>query len=214
MSALPGELTRLLALSTAIVLGDWEALRRLRREAPAGEPNRAWREAALQAHLFAGFPRLVEALGVLEAEGGLGTPDPGEFDPEDDVRERGEALFARIYGPETGRVRRTLEARHPLFTSWVLAHAYGRVLSRPGLAPRERELLAVAALAATEQDRQLAGHARGAVRCGATPAEVLAAVRTLAPRLAPARLERVLRVVERSLASAPSAPGDDEFESP
>lgn len=214
MSSLPPTLARLVDLSTAVVVGDWDALRRLRLEAPAGEPNRAWREAALQAHLFAGFPRLVEALGVLEAAGGLGEPEPDELAPQGDVLGRGEALFARIYGPKAPRVRRTLERYHPLLGAWILGHAYGDVLSRPGLSARERELLAVAALAATDQGRQLASHARGAVRCGATAEEVVAALQAVRARLAPGRFERLLRVVEKSLASPGSPPGNDELDAP
>ena len=63
MSLSPGD--RLLArLSAAVVLGDWEGLRALRAQAPPGQPDRRWREALLQTHLFAGFPRTIEAAGV------------------------------------------------------------------------------------------------------------------------------------------------------
>ena len=52
--------TRLVRLSAGIALGAWDEVRTLRQEAPAGEPDRAWREIVLQSHLFAGFPRVVE----------------------------------------------------------------------------------------------------------------------------------------------------------
>ena len=48
---------RLARLFAAVVLGRWTEVERLRREAPPGEPDRGWREAFLQSHLFAGFPR-------------------------------------------------------------------------------------------------------------------------------------------------------------
>lgn len=190
---------RLARLTTAIVLGRWEDLRRARAQAPPGEPDRAWREAVLQAHLFAGFPRLVEAYGVLEEAGGLGAPEPGEAGPEDPAATtaRGRALFERIYGAEAGRVRAALERRQPLFARWIEGHAYGRVLSRPGLDPARRELLACCALAATGQDRQLASHARGALRCGASLQELLDALEAIADLVLPERLERARRVVER-----------------
>ena len=40
---------------TAVVVGEWDEVRRLRAAAPPGEPDREWREALLQTHLFAGF---------------------------------------------------------------------------------------------------------------------------------------------------------------
>ena len=190
---------RLARLTTAIVLGQWEELARVRVEAPAGEPDRAWREAVLQAHLFAGFPRLVEAYGVLETAGGLGEFDADETAHEDaaTTTPRGRELFDRIYGAEAERVRAALERRQPLFASWIESHAYGRVLSRPGLDAGRRELLACCALAATGQDRQLASHARGALRCGATRAELQSVLDAIADLVRPERIERARRVVER-----------------
>ncbi len=190
---------RLARLSTAIVLGNWDELRALRAAAPPPEPDRAWREAVLQTHLFAGFPRLVEAYGVLEEAGGLGEPDPGELEREDEraILGRGRELFERIYAGHAARVREGLERRQALFASWIESHAYARVLSRPGLDAATRELLACCALAATAQERQLASHARGALHCGASPSDLEAALTAAADLLEPARLERARRVLER-----------------
>jgi len=189
--------TRLVRLITAVVLGDWKGLAELRRAAPAGEPDRGWRETVLQAHLFAGFPRVVEAYGVLGANGGLGRPEADELRDEPDLPERGAELFDRIYGDHADRVRRFLHEGHPDFAAWIAGHAYGRVLTRPGLAADRRELLAVAALAATGQERQLASHARGALRCGASVSEVRAVIETIREQIEPERAERALRVLER-----------------
>lgn len=188
---------RLARLFTAIVLGDWGALRAARAAAAPGEPDRSWREALLQAHLFAGFPRVVEACGVLAEVGGLGRPEPGEIAGEPDRPERGRALFDRIYADGAERVRAALTAGHPDLASWIEGHAYGRVLSRPGLDPARRELLAVAGLAATGQERQLASHARGALRCGARPEALAGVLDAVADLIAPDDLARARRVVER-----------------
>lgn len=188
---------RLLRLSTAIVLGAWQELRALRRAAPAGEPDRAWRECALQTHLFAGFPRLVQAWRVLDEEGGLGQPTSAEVEGGAHAAERGLELFERIYGDDAGAVRDLLGEHHPDFGAWILEHAYGRVLSRPGLAADRRELLACCALAALGQDRQLASHARGSLRCGARFEELEAAFETVADLIDPEHLQRARRVAER-----------------
>jgi alkylhydroperoxidase/carboxymuconolactone decarboxylase family protein YurZ len=188
---------RLVRLFAAIVLGRWDDVRALRLAAPPGEPDREWREAVLQVHLFAGVPRQVEAYEVLDAAGGLGPLDPGESLSAPAWVPRGEPLFRAIYGPNAPAVHTRLAHFHPDFADWVLGHAYGRVLARPGLTPARRELLAVSALAATGQDRQLASHARGAVACGATPDEARATVECIADWIRAEGLERARAVLAR-----------------
>lgn len=180
---------RLVRLFAACVLGRFDEVARLRRAAPAGEPNRAWRETLLQVHVFAGFPRLVEAYGVLAAEGGLGELAAEEILGERDQHARGRALFERIYRNDADKVRAFLVAGHPDFADWIEGHAYGRILARPGLEPAQRELLAVAALTVLGQERQLASHVRGAVRCGATQDAVLLTIETVADLATPERAE-------------------------
>ena len=63
---------------------------------------------------------------------------------------------------------------HPELAEWILDDGYGRVLSRPGLSIRERELIVVAVLSALRLPKQLESHVRGALRVGATPREVAA----------------------------------------
>ena len=193
----------LVHLTVAIVLGDWEQLARLRRETPPAEVDRGWREAVLQTHLFAGFPRMVAALEVLEQAGGLGSLEADELEsapeaPAEAQRaQRGAQLFERIYGPAADTVRDRLEVLHADFARWIAEHAYARVLSRPGLAADRRELLAVAALIVTQQDRQLASHARGAVRCGATPEELLALLALIGAPLDADWRERAREILSR-----------------
>lgn len=195
---------RLVHLFVAIVAGDWDRVREMRLGCTGDEPDRGWRETVLQAHVFAGFPRVVEALGVLQAAGGLGEPDEDEMGSAapDAERARGRALFERIYEQKNEAILATLEGGHADFADWILGHAYGRVLARPGLSPRMRELLAVAALASGGQLRQLASHARGAVRCGATPDEVNETVELLGDRLDSKALEDALEVAARFSARA------------
>lgn len=198
--ALTDQERRLIRVSVAIVLGHWDQLRRLRTEAPAGEPDRAWREAVLQTHLFAGFPRLVEAYSQLEAVGGLGAPDADEVLREPSDPARGRELFERIYAGASPAVLAFLERQHPDYADWILGHAYGRVLMRPGLGADRRELLACACLAALGQDRQLGSHARGALRCGATPTELTETLETAAPDIGTRALAAARNVV-RELAA-------------
>jgi len=175
---------RLARLFTAICLGQFDVVRTLRREAPAGEPDRAWREAVLQTHLFSGFPRLVQAYGVLEEEGGLGDPEPDEYELEEGTGSRGEALFDAIYSSVAPKMRARLASFRPDFATWLMQHAYGNILSRPGLEPVTRELLSVCVLAAMDQPAQLESHARGALRFGASLGDLFEAL-DVAEALAP-----------------------------
>lgn len=188
---------RLARLCVHLVLGDWDGLVAHRSAAPAGEPDREWREAVLQGHVFAGFPRAVQASVELDKAGGLGTPEPDEIEGPAPDPARGRELFETIYAHRADDVRAILKGAHPDFATWVEEHAYARVLGRPGLSAARRELLAVAMLAAMGQDRQLASHARGAVRCGADPSEVMDVLDAIADLMNADDVERARAVIGR-----------------
>jgi alkylhydroperoxidase/carboxymuconolactone decarboxylase family protein YurZ len=197
IQALDARDRRLVRLFTACVLGRFDVVRAVRTAAPPSEPDRAWRETLLQVHVFAGVPRAVECYTALSECGGLGEIHAAEITEAADADERGLKLFERIYGRSSAEVRAMLTDNHPVFAATVLEHAYGRILSRDGLDPARRELLACAALAALAQDRQLASHARGAIRCGATAAAVLSALDEIADLIPPDRLDEARRVIHR-----------------
>jgi 4-carboxymuconolactone decarboxylase len=159
-------------------------------------------------HLFAGFPRALDAAAA--AAPALGPAAEPAVEPEDDHalaverrlhRTRGRALFDRVYGADAPRVHARLHALDPQLTDWVLEDAYGRVLARPELAPSERERLAAVLLAAQGLRNQLAGHVRGALRCGATAAAVEASLEAASPWIAPADLDTARTALRRGAAS-------------
>lgn len=173
------QLLCLLLASTA--LGDWDRLDRVLHltdmlEIPSGDVL----EILLQAHLFAGFPRAIEALDRWHRIARTDTESARASAPHDlpwdDRRTLGEALFRRIYDQHANRVLRQLELLGGPLRDWILEHAYGRVLARPGVPPLERELAAVTALLVTNCPKQLASHMRGALRCGASRDEVRGAI--------------------------------------
>ena len=72
-------------------------------------------------------------------------------------------------------------------------------VARDGLSADRRELLAVACLAAlANQEPQLAAHARGALRVGASMQEVSETLDTVAELVDVATVERARRLLERS----------------
>jgi 4-carboxymuconolactone decarboxylase len=69
-------------------------------------------------------------------------------------------------------LRENIRTLHPALDSWMITDGYGKVLSRPALDLRSRELCIVAACAASGQQRQLHSHLHGALNAGASASEV------------------------------------------
>lgn len=166
--SLPPDLRSLVRCKIAIWPGAWEALgAELRSARSAGFARSGYEETLLQAVLFYGFPRIVTAFEVLTREWPTAAAPAGGALPRAEQTAAGEGLFAAIYGKNTNAVHALLRGFHGEFHDFVLEAAYGRVLTRPGLAPLAREVLAVAALATMQQIPQLVAHARGALHFGA-----------------------------------------------
>ena len=160
----------------AAVAGGPEELQRdeLRRALPLARAE--WiEEVLLQSHLFAGFPRALNAMRLWRALSGRPAP---AADPEVEQgtpanwRARGLETCAAVYGPFYERLRVNIAALHPALDAWMISDGYGRVLGRPALDLARRELCVVAACVAAQQDRQLHSHLHGALHVGAAPAAV------------------------------------------
>ena len=170
---LPPRLRALVGIAVSIWRADWPAMQAWASAAKQREQVRAdVEETLLQAVLFCGFPRVVSAFEQLaEIWPAAAPPTGGALPPADQVA-AGRAVFAGIYGRNADAVDAMLRGFHADFHAFVHEVAYGRVLSRPHLTAKERELLAVGLLAAQDQLRQFAGHARGALHFGASMAEL------------------------------------------
>jgi 4-carboxymuconolactone decarboxylase len=150
---------------------DAAASRALRLLRAVGAPRRFAEECALMLMLYGGFPAALEGLRALNATWPGRARRTREGTPTL-WRKRGEALCRRVYGDAYARLLPAVHALHPDLATWMVEHGYGRVLARPGLGARERELVTVAALAALGWERQLVSHVLGAERVGATPGAV------------------------------------------
>lgn len=132
-------------------------------------------EVILQSYLFAGFPRTLNAARIWRAVSGRAAPDTDSSaeraNGENWVR-MGEKTCHTVYGESYEMLRENISALHPALDAWMIADGYGKVLSRPGLDLKTRELCILAACAASGQQRQLHSHLHGALNCGATPGEV------------------------------------------
>jgi 4-carboxymuconolactone decarboxylase len=158
----------------------------------------AIREILLQSHLFAGFPRAINGLTLFaelvdELRIDIATAD--ESPEAGDRRSRGRALFSRVYGNNAEAVLESLHSLHPDYDKWILEDAYGRVLARPHLAGKTRELCAVAALTACGVRKQLCSHILGAVNLGASPEEVASSIRSVGAVVDEKKIDDALEIL-------------------
>jgi 4-carboxymuconolactone decarboxylase len=144
---------------------------RFQAAAAAGIPVPDLYEATLQVFLFAGYPRTIGAFEALQEAFPAADPPPTEPD-RTDYAARGRETFEKVYGEHTETVLAKLAGLHRDFARYVIHDAYGQVLGRPFLPLKERELLAVAMLAALDLPPQLRSHMKGARAAGATESEL------------------------------------------
>jgi len=200
--ALDLETRALVRLSGVIAAGTEMQVRdALARAASACRP--AWvEEVVLQSYLFAGFPRALNAAREWRRISGHTAPDFDEgenFDNATSWRTQGEVTCATVYGPFYQRLRHNIRQLHPALDAWMIVEGYGKVLSRPGLDLMRRELCIVSACALARQDRQLHSHLYGALHAGASPAEVAAAIDSVADLLGPDGSHRYHQLLARVL---------------
>lgn len=196
------EATRELIRLAAIVASGTEGEIRSAMGRALGVPiPRAWvEELILQTYLFAGFPRGLNAMR--EWRRASGTPAP-EFDEGERLdataiwAEQGERTCHTVYGEMYERLRVNIRGLHPALDAWMIVEGYGKVLSRPGLDLKRRELCVIAVCAVLEQERQLHSHLHGAVNAGATPAEVDGTLAVVDEMLDDAARERVRHLWSR-----------------
>jgi 4-carboxymuconolactone decarboxylase len=176
----------LVRVSAALALGDAALLQRELRAAAAAAAPLAVEEALLQSYLFLGYPAALRGLALWREVSGVAAPS----EPRQDQAEwagRGAATCERVYGGQYGRLRDNIAALHPDMERWMIVEGYGKVLSRPGLDLRVRELCVVALLAPQDAAPQLYSHLRGALNAGAPAGEVDETVRLLQTMLEPRR---------------------------
>jgi 4-carboxymuconolactone decarboxylase len=157
-------------------------------------------EIILQSYLFAGFPRALNAARAWRAASGRPAPAADPAAPVDDLafwRARGEETCAIVYGDHYEKLRRNIRALHPALDAWMIMDGYGKVLSRPGVDLRTRELCVVAACAVSGQQRQLHSHLHGALNAGASAGELSAVLDALTDLISRADLARYRQLLQK-----------------
>jgi 4-carboxymuconolactone decarboxylase len=206
----PSETTRLDAQTAALVRvaaavaqgNEPELKARLAAARSAGVPPLWIEELLLQSMLVVGYPLALVAFAAWREVGGPSGPrgpgGPGGSAPQGDGgaeelahedweswAARGAAVCRAVYGRAYHKLLLNLRALHPALEDLVLVDAYGKVIGRPGLDLKRRELTTVAAIAVLGAAQQLHSHLRGALNTGASPEEVDAVLELIARDLDP-----------------------------
>ncbi len=163
--------------------------------AAAADPVGA-EEVLLQSHLFLGYPAALNALTLWRSRTGRPAASPVEEDLSL-WRERGERTCRAVYGDQYHALRELMSQIHPDLDRWAVTDGYGKVLGRPALDLRIRELCIAAQLAASGATRQLHAHLRGCLNVGATPSQVAGVLEAVRDLIGPGRAEEADRVWAR-----------------
>jgi 4-carboxymuconolactone decarboxylase len=157
-------------------------------------------EIILQSYLFAGFPRALNAARTWR----IASRRPAlADDPEASVEDlalwkaRGEETCRVVYGDHYEKLRRNIRDLHPALDEWMIVDGYGKVLSRPGVDLRTRELCVVAACAVSGQQRQLHSHLHGALNAGSSAGEVAAVLDALSDLISRDDLVRYRQLLQK-----------------
>jgi len=168
LSVLDDATRSLVRLSAVVATGSEHAVREMISSAHKKVAAVWIEELLLQTHLFAGFPRALNAMREWRRH----EPIPAAAADDVDVetrRQNGVATCRAVYGSMYERLRENIRGLHPLLDDWMITEGYGKVLSRPGLDLPRRELCIIAACAASDQERQLHSHLHGALNVGVAP---------------------------------------------
>ena len=169
------EAQALLRVAASLATRDAGVIRAAMQAAAASADPLAVEEVLLQSHLFVGFPDALNAIALWRNVSGRPAPGPNGEDPAG-WEARGERVCAAVYGGNYQKLRQNVRGLHPDVDRWMVTGGYGRVIGRPGLDLKTRELCIAALLAVWNAPRQLHSHLRGSLNAGATVAEVDEAV--------------------------------------
>src|SRR5436853_4068314 len=168
----------LVRLAAAVAEGDVSELQERLAAAQGAGVSSLWiEELLLQSMLVLGYPLALVAFAVWReiagptAKGGHAA-EPLAHEDWQAWADRGAAVCREVYGRAYHKLLLNLRALHPALEDLVLVDAYGKVIGRPGLDLKRRELATVAAIAVLGTAQQLHSHLRGALNTGAEPKEI------------------------------------------
>lgn len=140
----------------------------LKRVKKAKVSPRKLYEAILQTYLFCGFPSTIESL---KAFNNVFNYKADEYNVLN-VKSEGEKVCKIIYGSNYPKLLKNMASISPDLKNWMIQEGYGKVLSRPYLTLKQRELINVAILSTSYFPVQLLSHLIGALNAGSNISEL------------------------------------------
>ncbi|MEV4532790.1 carboxymuconolactone decarboxylase family protein [Asanoa sp. NPDC049518] len=86
--------------------------------------------------------------------------------------ERGKQVLEAVNGETGTRVMEALADIAPEMARQIVSWSYGEIYARPGLAPRDRQLVTLGMLTALGAEAQLEVHVNASLNVGLTPQEI------------------------------------------
>jgi 4-carboxymuconolactone decarboxylase len=155
----------------------------------------------LQSYLFLGFPRMLTAAECFQEtfpefvkKVKIKIPTPSQIE---NWMNSGTSLCQKVYAGNFEKLKSRLCLFSPEIFQWMILEGYGKVLSRPGLDVRDRELATVACLIIDDRPKQLFSHIRGALNVGVSR-ELLTAVIDDVSKVADAKSKRALSFLKKT----------------
>ena len=204
IAALEGGLRHLVRIAGAIAGSPEGQVRTIMSDAVDEVDPAAVEEIILQSYLFAGFPRALNAARAWRSVSGLPAPEKDDEASVEDLAlwvERGEETCAIVYGDSYQKLRQNIRDLHPALDEWMIVDGYGKVLARPGVDLRTRELCVVAACAVSAQQRQLHSHFHGAINAGSSAGELAAVLDALTDLISRDDLSRYRQLLQKVAAA-------------
>jgi len=209
MSHLDPQTRDLVRIAAAIAGANEQTTREVMQQASQTAEAILVDEVILQSYLFSGFPRALNAARTWRAVSSQRAPagdDSANAPHTKEWERRGEKTCARVYGQSYERLRENVRTLHPALDSWMITDGYGKVLSRPELDLRRRELCIVAACAASGQQRQLHSHLHGALNSGSNGPELAAVLESITDLVDARDLAAYRRLLSHVLSRRQSPP--------
>ena len=147
----------------------------------AGNSPLEVREAIYQCAPFIGFPKTLNALGVLNEvfkERGIQNPlESGVTVSEEDRYQKGKEIQEKLYGNEIKQAMKGLPDNIGDDAARFLTEVcFGDFYTRKGLDIKTREILALAVLVTKDDDITLKSHIKGSLKAGNSPETVAAVI--------------------------------------
>lgn len=169
----------------------------------AGNTPLEVREAIYQCAPFIGFPKTLNALGVLNEvfkERNIEPPAAAATVSENERYKKGKEIQEKLYGDEIKQAMKGLPDNLGDEAARFLTEVcFGDFYTRQGLDIKTRELLALAILVTKDDERTLRSHIKGSIKAENTPKTVAAAIIQCMPYTGTPNALHALKILKEEL---------------